>query len=176
MITLSLKRTLSNPLALKKTLQRLYATSIEPVRKETTNEQYDKELKKYDTLTNIVKRTRQKKPQREPFVKNFLIGVYDNEMLTFPELDLDEVRNLEKEVDKLKQVLQQRHMVNVDSISNKNFRQNLSDYRAIGLQASQLLDGRECSPMELFRYLEVLSEHKLKDSLLHNEMLGKESI
>ncbi|CAG9766842.1 unnamed protein product [Ceutorhynchus assimilis] len=177
MFSLRFKKASLNQYLLKKTLQRLYATSIKPIEKESTSdEEFNRELKKYDRLTNIATRTREKKPQREPFVKNLLIGQFDREILTFPEMELEEVRNVEEAVEKLSQVLQQRHMVNVNSIGNKNFRQNLADHRAIGLQSSQFLDGRECCPMELMRFLDTLSEHKLGNSLLHNEMLGVQTL
>ncbi|KAL1491807.1 hypothetical protein ABEB36_012349 [Hypothenemus hampei] len=160
-----------------KLLQRFYSasTSIQPAEKEFS-ENYDKEMKKFETLTNISKRTREKKPQRNPFVKNLTIGIFDNEILTFPEMQLQEVRNIEKQVADLKKLLHQKHMVNVNSISNKNFRQNLADHKALGLQSSQFLDARECCPLELMRYLDVLSEHQLKDSLIQQEMLGAQTL
>lgn len=52
----------------------------------------------------------------------FFLGIFDKEILTFPELDLDEYRNLEKETKELSKVLQQRHMVNVNNIGDKTFR------------------------------------------------------
>lgn len=172
MLNLYPKRLLSNP----RLLQKCYSTSIEAVQKGGSEDYQDKELKRYDRLTNIVRKTRARKPQREPFVKNFLAGIFDKEILTFPELDLGEYRNLEKDTKELSKVLQQRHMVNVNNIADKTFRQNLSDYRAIGLQASQFLDGRECCPLELVAFLDILSEHKLRDSILHNEMLGVQAL
>ncbi|ERL88673.1 hypothetical protein D910_06057, partial [Dendroctonus ponderosae] len=158
-----------------KTLERLYSTSLNPVQKDT-EEQYNKELKRFDRLTNIEKRTRPKKPQREPFVKNLLVGKYDNEILTFPELDLGEVRNVEKAVEELGKVLKQNHMVNVSSIGNKQFRQTLADYQAIGLQCSQFLDAKECCPMEFTRYLDTLAEHKLGANLIDNEVMGIQAL
>lgn len=51
-----------------------------------------------------------------------VLGKYDNDILTFPELDLGEVRNVEKAVEELGKVLKQNHMTNVTSIGNKQFR------------------------------------------------------
>ncbi|KAH1012789.1 complex I assembly factor ACAD9, mitochondrial [Dendroctonus ponderosae] len=175
MINLTLKRVTSNSRLPRKTLERLYSTSLNPVQKDT-EEQYNKELKRFDRLTNIEKRTRPKKPQREPFVKNLLVGKYDNEILTFPELDLGEVRNVEKAVEELGKVLKQNHMVNVSSIGNKQFRQTLADYQAIGLQCSQFLDAKECCPMEFTRYLDTLAEHKLGANLIDNEVMGIQAL
>lgn len=160
---------------LRTTLLRLSSTSVEPVRK-STEEHYDKELKQFETLTNITKKMRPKKPQRDPFVKNLLLGIFDTEMLGYPQLDLSEVKDTEARTQNLEKLLKQRHMENVDSISDKSFRQNLADHHVIGLQASQFLDGSECTPMQVMRYLETFSEHKLHQSLLHHEMLGVQTL
>ncbi|XP_050293948.1 complex I assembly factor ACAD9, mitochondrial [Anthonomus grandis grandis] len=172
MMSLNVSSNSVNRRLLTNTLRRLYATSIEPVRKEESQEHFEKELKKYDRLTNITKRTRTQKPQREPFVKNLALGIFDHEILTFPEMDLPEVRNVESEVHNISQLLSQKHMANIDTLANKSFRQNLADYRAIALTASQFLDAREACPLEVMRFLETLSEHQLGDNLMHNEMLG----
>lgn len=152
-----------------------YSTSIKPISKEN-EEHYEKELKQFETLTNITKRTRQKKSQRPPFVKNLLLGTFDTEILTFPQLEKEEVQNVEKETDNLGKILKQKHMIGANSLSNKNFRQNLSDVKAIGLQASQFLDGRESTPLEVMKYLQVFSEHRLGDSIIHHEQLGLQTL
>ncbi|XP_066246475.1 complex I assembly factor ACAD9, mitochondrial [Euwallacea similis] len=174
MLSSALRRIAPHSHNLRRSRQALYSTAVEPLQKDSSEQQQDKEIKKYDRLSNITKKTRSKKPQRAPFVKNFLTGTFDKEMLIFPELDLEEYKNLEKHINGLKQLLQENHMVNVNSIGDKKFRQNLVDHQAIGLQVSQFLNGRELWPMDLMAFLEVISQHSLRQGLLHNDLLGTE--
>lgn len=116
----SLKRVTFKNNVIKNTLLRLHSTSVEPISKQT--EYYDKELKQYERLTNITKRMRQKKPQRSPFVKNLLIGKFDTEILVYPQLENEECDYLTRDTSNLKNLLNQKHMVDVNSMGNKNFR------------------------------------------------------
>lgn len=147
------------------------AHEIQPLNK-STNEEYEKQLKRFETITNVTKRIRKKKPNRPPFTKNLFLGKFDKEVLTYPQLEMDDYKVLEKDSFALKTVLQQSHMVKCKSLSDKNFRQNLSDYKAIGLQASQLLNARACNVSESFNFLEVLCEHNLAQSLMTHEQLA----
>ncbi|XP_066149404.1 complex I assembly factor ACAD9, mitochondrial [Euwallacea fornicatus] len=174
MLSSALRRIAAQSHTLKRCSQAVYSTAVEPLQKDSSEQQQDKEIKKYDRLSNIAHKTRAKKPQRAPFVKNFLSGTFDKQMLIFPELDLEEYRNLEKDINGLKQLLQENHMVNVDSLGEKKFRQNLVDHQAIGLQVSQFFGTRELWPMDLMPFLETISQHSLRQDLLHNDLLGTE--
>ncbi|XP_060525956.1 complex I assembly factor ACAD9, mitochondrial [Cylas formicarius] len=162
---------------LKKCGQCLSSTAVEPARDAEHDKEYQKQLKAFETLRHVTRKTREKKPQRPPFVKNLLLGVFDTEVLTYPQLDrMDEVRDLENDAVQLRKLLGRPHMKTVRAMSDKHFRQNLSDHRAIGLQAPQLMDGRETNMMESMRFLESLSDHGLRDSLIYNEQLSVQSL
>ncbi|KAJ8937474.1 hypothetical protein NQ314_011863 [Rhamnusium bicolor] len=136
-------------------IKNTYSTSTQPAIKNT-GESDEQQLKDFETLTNITKKIR----------------VFDTDILTYPQLEKEDVDNLEQHITPLENLVKQKHMVDCDTLSDKNFRQNLSDYKAIGLQASQFLDGRECNVTESNRFLEILSQHKLRDNIIHNEQLG----
>lgn len=134
-------------------------------------EDYEKQLKVFQTLTNVTKRTRIKKPHKPPFVKNFLLGKFDTDILTYPELNKEDTKNLEENVKLVKKLMKQSHISQSMSIS-KQFRQNLSDFRVIGLQAPQLMDGLECNVTESSMFIEALSESNLRNGIVNNEQLG----
>lgn len=152
-------------------LQHSTAHSIQPVI-DGNKENYDKAMKTFETITNVTKKTRPKKPNRPPFAKNLFLGKFDNEILTYPQLEKEDLDVLENDTIKLKQVLQQSHMAKCKSLAEKNFRQNLSDYRAFGLQAPQLLNARGYNVTESTKFLETLCEHTLGQSLVTHECLG----
>ncbi|XP_056641483.1 complex I assembly factor ACAD9, mitochondrial [Diorhabda sublineata] len=138
---------------------------------KNSEEYYEKQLKEFQTLTNVTKKVRTKKPQKPPFVKNFLLGKFDTDLLTYPELNKSDTKNLEDTAKLVQNLMKQNHMVDCSSMT-KQFRQNLSDFKAIGLQAAQLMNGMECNITESSVFLEKLSEHKLRNSIVNNEQLG----
>ncbi|KAG5877267.1 hypothetical protein JTB14_009763 [Gonioctena quinquepunctata] len=173
MISLTFVRNSRIPSCSYKLFKSFYGTTQPAV--QNPQEHYEKQLKDFQTLTNITKRVRKKKPQKLPFAKNLLLGVFDTDMLTYPQLEKEEVESLESSVTSLRKLLKQDHMINSRSI-DKKFRQNLSDHRAIGLQASQLMDGRECNVSESLSFLEALCDHDLRYSIVSNEQLGVQSL
>lgn len=152
-------------------VQQSTAHEIQPVTTES-QDKYEKQLKTFETLTNVTKRVRIKKPNRPPFTKNLFLGKFDKEILTYPQLEKQDYDPLEKDSGALQKVLHQSHMVNCKSLSEKHFRQNLSDYKAIGLQAPQLMNARACNTTESFKFLETLCEHSLGQSIVTHEQLG----
>lgn len=154
------------------------STNSTQIQSVTGNSQdnYEKQLKTFETITNVTKRTRIKKPNRPPFAKNLFLGKFDKEILTYPQLEKEDSDLLEKEASALKKLMQQSHMVDCKSLSDKLFRQSLSDYKAIGLQAPQLMDARGCNVTESFRYLEILGEHNLAQSIVNHEQLGVQTL
>ncbi|VEN58835.1 unnamed protein product [Callosobruchus maculatus] len=153
-----------------------YTTSTQPVVTSPQND-YEKQLKDFNTLKNITRKPRAKKPQRPPFMKSVLIGEFDTEILAYPELERkDEVDSLQAEAKAVKELLSQTHMVNCTSLGDKHFRQNLADHKVLGLQASQYMDGRQCGVTESMRFLEALSEHSLRSSIITHEQLGVQTL
>lgn len=170
MLTTKYLRVLRNrkSLSIRTNTQSTASTEIQSINQGTE----EKHLKQFETLTNVTKRTRVKKPNRPPFAKNLFLGKFDNAILTYPELSNEDIKQLEQDTNHLGKLLKQSHMVNCRSLSEKGFRQNLSDYKIIGLQGPQLLDAKSCSVTESFRFLEILCEHNLAQSLINHELLG----
>lgn len=146
--------------------------SNQPAVTDSKDEYYEKQLKDFERMTNISRKSRIKKPQKPPFVKNILVGKFDTDILTYPELEKEDVESIEKDAVTLRKIMKHKHMIKCKSMSDKTFRQNLSDYKAIGLQASQLMDGRETNVTESLRLLESLCEHDLRCNIVANEQLG----
>ncbi|XP_050508482.1 complex I assembly factor ACAD9, mitochondrial isoform X1 [Diabrotica virgifera virgifera] len=146
-----------------------------PAVKDTQDEKYEKQLKDFQTITNVTKKVRTKKPQKPPFVKNFLLGKFDTDLLTFPELNKEDTKLLEQDVCLVRNLMKQNHMVDSTQMTRK-FRQNLSDFKALGLQAAQLMNGRECNVTETSVFLEALSEHNLRNSIVNNEQWGIQTL
>lgn len=169
--TLKYFKSLQNKILYQTIVQSSTAPSIQPV---VEDNDYEKSIKTFDKITNVRKRIRSKKPNRPPFAKNLFLGKFDNEILTYPQLEKEDFELLQNETSRLKQLLQQSHMVNCNSFAEKNFRQNLSDYKAFGLQAPQLLNAGGCNVTESIKFLETLSEHTLGQSLVTHECLGVE--
>lgn len=138
---------------------------------KNSEEYYENQLKDFQTLSNVTKKVRTKKPQKPPFVKNFLLGKFDIDLLTYPELNKNDTKNLEDTAKLVQNLMKQNHIVDCSSMT-KQFRQNLSDFKAIGLQSAQLMNGMECNVTESSVFLEKLSEHKLRNSIVNNEQLG----
>lgn len=167
--TLKFSKSLPNKLVSQTIVENSTAHSIRPV---VEDKGYDKAIKSFEKITNVTRRVRLKKPNRPPFAKNLFLGKFDNEILTYPQLEKEDFEILQSETSKVKQLLQQSHMVNYKSLAEKSFRQNLSDYKAFGLQAPQLLNARGCNVTESIKFLETLTEHNLGQSIVTHECLG----
>lgn len=148
--------------------------STKPMKVEK-EEEYDKQLKDFENLTHITRKQRTKKPQRPPFVKNLFVGVFDTEILTYPQLEKEDADALEQNTLQLNKFLQHNQIVDCKDF-NKFFRQNLSDYKLLGLQASQFMGGRELNASESAQFLETLSKHPLHNNYNSNEFLGIQTV
>nr|CAI5825289.1 unnamed protein product [Callosobruchus analis] len=168
----SLSKLLQSKTAIQSVSSSNYTTATQPAVTGPQND-YEKQLKDFNTLKNITRKPRTKKPQRPPFMKNLLLGEFDTELLTYPQLERkDEVDSLQAQANAVQMLLGQSHMVHCTSLGDKHFRQNLADHKVIGLQTPQYMDGRECGVTESMRFLEALSEHSLRSSIITHEELG----
>lgn len=167
--TFKYSRSLSNKVIIQAIAKQSTANQIQPLQDNANDQQ---QLKTFETILNVTKRIRTKKPNRPPFAKNLFLGKFDNEILTYPQLEKEDVDVLEKDTYRLQNILQQPHMIKCKSISDKQFRQNLSDYKVIGLQAPQLMNARGCNCTESFKFIETLCEHSIAQSLVTHECLG----
>lgn len=141
---------------------------------QDADEKMDRQIKQYEKLTNVVHRTRTKKPQRRPFAKDLFVGQFDTEVLTYPQLEKEDIEQLEGTVEKITSVVN-KELNGYDKFDQKVVK-NLADYRLVGLQRSSFENGLECNVSEHMKILEVLSEGKLRNEIVHNEQLGVQTL
>lgn len=133
----------------------------------------DKELARtIEKISSIKPKHYKKKPQKPPFAKNLFLGVFDTDILAYPEtLDKKMVELLEKDIVPIKDFFE-----NVDDKRQKhitkNYLANLSKLKLIGLQASIFSGGRQLTLTETCRYLEEMAENSSRIGVVDSEMLG----
>lgn len=123
-------------------------------------------------ISSIRPKHYKKRPQKPPFAKNLFLGVFDTDILAYPEaLDKKMVELLEKDIPPIKDFFE-----NVDDKRQKhitkNYLENLSKLKLIGLQASIFNGGRQLTLTETCRYLEEMSENSSRIGVVDSEMLG----
>ncbi|EEZ98802.2 Acyl-CoA dehydrogenase family member 9, mitochondrial-like Protein [Tribolium castaneum] len=154
-------------------LVNFYKYSTQPVAKETPN--YDNQIKEFERISKLQQKVRPKKPQRAPFVKNLFLGVFDTDLLTYPEITNEELNNLNKALQPIQTFVQQPEIKDCNKIT-RDFLKKLSNAQLLGLQAAQLNNGRELTVTEMCRFFEVLSELKIRNLLIHNEVLAIQTL
>ncbi|KAK5650752.1 hypothetical protein RI129_001781 [Pyrocoelia pectoralis] len=130
--------------------------------------------KRFEKISKITPRIRKKQPQKPPFVKNLFLGIYDTDILTYPQLNSEEMKILEKEI-----VPVQNCFDNLspnyfqESFLSPDFIDVLKHLKLFGMRSSQLQNGRELSVTEHCRFNEILSSvPSTVPGLLYNEFLG----
>ncbi|KAK4882088.1 hypothetical protein RN001_005407 [Aquatica leii] len=142
---------------------------------EVVEEDASKEItKQYERLSKITIKTRKKSPQKPPFAKNLFLGVFDTDVLAYPQLEKEELQDLEKAIEPVSNYF--------NSISSSflkqpfvpiDFMNNLKQLELFGLRSSQLLNGRELDVIGNCKFNEVIANAtSATPSLLHNEHLG----
>lgn len=123
-----------------------------------------KSLKDFERLANIYKRDVRKKPQKPPFAKNLFLGVFDTDLLAYPEvLNKDDLARLDE------------FLQPVENSSTEEFAEMARHLGFFGVRGSQLMGGKEFNLTEMCRYAEVVTSINNGDlSLLRSELLGVE--
>lgn len=139
--------------------------------KEDVSEEIGKHFEKFSKITP---RIRKKQPQKPPFAKNLFLGIYDTDILTYPQLNSEDMKILEKEIGPVQNCF--------DNLSPNYFQESgispdfidvLKHLKLFGMQSSQLQNGRELSVTEHCRFNEILSSApSTVPGLLYNEFLG----
>lgn len=98
------------------------------------------------------------KPVRQPFVKNMFAGIFDQEMLLYPELPNDRLFELNSRVEKIEQYLKE----NVDSKAvdeneaiPDHILEKLKEFNLFGAMVPKEYDGSELGATEYARITEV---------------------
>lgn len=169
-LTVTLRRKYSNTLTkkIKKININRFSTKVAVV-----DENVDKELTRtIEQITDIRTKEYKKKPQKPPFAKNLFLGVFDKDILAYPEvLDKNQVDNLEKDLIPIKDFFE-----NIDDehrkYITKEYLSNLSKLKLIGLQIPTFEGGRQLLLTEACRFLEEMSRNSSCIGVIDSEQLG----
>ncbi|KAF5275973.1 hypothetical protein FQA39_LY00769 [Lamprigera yunnana] len=128
----------------------------------------------YQRMMNITIKKRTKLPQKPPFAKNLFLGKFDTDILTYPQLDNEELVELNQQIKPVED-----YYSNIASNFLKrpflpqDFIETFKYLRLFGLQCSQLLDGRELNILESCKFNEIISSAtSIAPAYLSNEHLG----
>ncbi|KAK9873591.1 hypothetical protein WA026_023148 [Henosepilachna vigintioctopunctata] len=146
-------------------IRRIRFSSI-PASNKITEVSSEKQINDLESMFTVLPKERVKLAQREPFVKNMFAGNFDTELLTYPQLQNQDVVDLENVINILQKVSEKQK-------KPKDIReaiQNLRQQRCLGLQCSLKEGGRELNQTEQCRFNEVLLEGSFKFSLMNNEL------
>lgn len=162
---------------LRKRPVQLYSTQTAVEVQDEKKDQHKALIKEFERISNISVKVRTKKPQKPPFVKNLHVGVFDTDILTYPELEKEDLENLNKQLEPVKNyfndITQQHKAFNIHS----DLAENLRNLRIFGLQGSQLLNGRELNITESCRFNDVLSSNTPSvTALFNNDLLGFQAL
>lgn len=147
----------------------LRSSSTKPaIKEETTEDSITEAIKTADRLTQIPPKKRIKKPQREPFMKNVFLGKFDRDILTYPELEKEELDRLNASLEPVKNFFDRKDVKQTKALTTK-FKDELINLKLFGLRAPFDLGGKDLNVTEACRIQEIISEHPSKRSLIYNE-------
>lgn len=142
--------------------------SIKPAIKQDSRDKIQQIIEDTERIAHIPQKKKPKKPEREPFVKNLFIGKFDEEFLTYPQLEKEELETLNTNLKPVEDYFSQTDVIQTTTITD-DFKQSLNNLSLFGLRTSYVYGGRDLSITESCRFNEVISQHKLKRVLTYNE-------
>lgn len=143
--------------------------------KSNQNEDLQEKIKQTERVTHLFRKPRVKQPQRPPFAKNLFIGKFDPDILTYPQLQKDELEALENALKPIADVFNSRDMAEIKTFSNE-FVQSLYNLCLFGLRAPVKDGGRELTYTENCKFNEIIAGHELGRNLIANEQYGIQAI
>lgn len=138
------------------------------IKEESTEDSIIEAIKTADRLTHLPPKKRTKKPQREPFVKNVFLGKFDKEVLTYPQLEKEELERLNASLESVKNFFNREDVKQTQALTTK-FKEELINLKLFGLRAPHDLGGKDLNVTEASRIQEIISQHPSKRSLIYNE-------
>uniref|UniRef100_A0A1Y1M8F1 Acyl-CoA dehydrogenase/oxidase C-terminal domain-containing protein n=1 Tax=Photinus pyralis TaxID=7054 RepID=A0A1Y1M8F1_PHOPY len=127
--------------------------------------------KYFEKISLITPRMRKKQPQKPPFAKNLFVGVYDTDVLTYPQLNGEDTQTLEKQISPVQ--VRFDNLSAKESFLSRDFMEVLKNLQLFGMQSSQLHNCRELNVTEHCRFNEILSTvSSTVPGLIYNEFLG----
>lgn len=148
------------------TLVRCY--SVKPAIKKDDEERIQEALKSTERIAHISQKKKLKKPQKEPFTKNIFIGKFDVDILTYPQLEKEELETLNANLKPVSDYFDKDDVLSTKTLTD-NLKQSLTNLSLFGMRIPQVYGGRELNVTETCRFNEVISQHKLKRTLMYNE-------
>ncbi|XP_018320127.1 acyl-CoA dehydrogenase family member 9, mitochondrial [Agrilus planipennis] len=163
---------------LYKLFKRLHSRNSNPfstqpaINPKTTSQSQDKILKDIEQLSQLKIKVRSKQPQRAPFVKNLFLGTFDTEILSYPQLEKEDLADLNNIVKPVEDALSSG-----DQISRDDYINLMKTLKLTGLKVPQLLGGRELTVTENCKFDEsIYNNSSIALSLLNNEHFGIQTI
>lgn len=143
--------------------------SIKPaVKRDDQEDTIQQSIRDTEKITHIPQKKKPKKPQREPFVKNLLVGRFDVEMLTYPQLEKDELEKLNANLKPVDDYFNRTDVLQTKTLTD-DFKQSLNNLSLFGLRTSYVYGGRDLNITETCKFNEIISQHKLKRTLMYND-------
>lgn len=160
-------------LVLNKTENALFSAfySTKPAVKREASDDLREKIKQTERITNLYRKPRVKKPQKPPFAKNLFIGKFDVDMLTYPQLEKDELETLQANLKPIADFFQRKDIAATKQFT-KEFARDLNDLSLFGLQAPVTVGGRELTYTETYKFNEIISKHALGRNLIFNDLFG----
>lgn len=149
--------------------------STKPAVSRNENDELREKIKETERVANLQRKPRVKKPQKPPFAKNLFIGKFDFDILTYPQLEKDELETLESNLKPVADFFNLKETAEIKTYS-KEFAENLQNLCLFGLKAPVNVGGRELTHTEDCKFKEFISNHKLGRNLIYNEEFGIQAI
>lgn len=146
----------------------LKSSSSQMVRRDKSakvlpQEQHDqdddkKEIREFINVSKMEQKIRTKKPQREPFVKNLFLGIFDIDFLAYPEpIEKQDWLALKKKLEPVQNYMETADVTKKLGKIPKDHLEALSRLNLLGLQAPVLFGGEDMTNTEGLCYNEALS-------------------
>lgn len=150
--------------------------STKPAVKPNEQENLQEKIKQTERVAHLYSRKQRiKKPQKPPFAKNLLLGNFDFDILTYPQLEKDELETLENSLQPVANFFKSPETAEIKTLTNE-FVQDLNNLCLFGLRVPISAGGRELSHTETCKFHEIISSHALGKNLIYNDLFGIQAI
>lgn len=132
------------------------STKVVPQHKD---EDEPKEIKEYIKISKMQRKIRTKKPQRDPFVKNLFLGIFDRELLTYPAevIEKHDWIQLNKDLIPVRNYMESADVTMKLGKIPKEHVEALAKLNLLALQAPHVLGGEDLTNTESICYNEALA-------------------
>lgn len=146
--------------------------STKPAVKRDDGEELREKIVQTERVSQLFRKPRVKKPQKPPFAKNLFIGKFDTDILTYPQLEKDELETLEGNLKPIGEFLKGKR----NERFTKDLAKNLSDLCLLGLRVPVSSGGRELTLTETCKFNEIIAGCDFGRVLMCNEQFGVQAL